>query len=283
MSEKKSSSKCDTCQVAGCGARTNTPPQKKVPQLSTRINKIIGVLSGKGGVGKSFVSSVLAVELARKGFRVGIMDADITGPSIPRIFSIHGYAYGDDKGMYPVRSERYGIKVMSVNLLLDEEETPVLWRGPIVSGVVDQFYTDTYWEELDYLIIDIPPGTGDVALSVMQDIPLDGLLIVSNPSKLVSMIVAKAINMAKKTDTKIIGLVENMSYVACPNCGEKIELYPKNNTQEMADKYDVPILARMPLDPSLSALVEEGRIEDYDASYMEEVIKRVTVSNVTDC
>ncbi|MBQ1810049.1 MAG: P-loop NTPase, partial [Erysipelotrichaceae bacterium] len=183
----------------------------------------------------------------------------------------------------PVRSERYGIKVMSVNLLLDEEETPVLWRGPIVSGVVGQFYTDTYWEELDYLIIDMPPGTGDVALSVMQDIPLDGLLIVSNPSKLVSMIVAKAINMAKKTDTKIIGLVENMSYVACPNCGEKIELYPKNNTQEMADKYNVPILARMPLDPSLSALVEEGRIEDYDASYMEEVIKRVTVSNVTDC
>jgi len=269
---------CASCGVSGCAVRENSGAmriKKKIPQVSAHIDKIIGVLSGKGGVGKSFVTATLAVELSKKGYKVGIMDADITGPSIPRLFGINEYAYGDEKGMYPCSSAKYGIKVMSVNLMLDTEDTPVLWRGPIVGGVVDQFFTETYWGDLDYLLIDMPPGTSDVALSVMQDIPVDGLVMVSTPGKLVSMVVSKAIVMAQKENIDVIGLVENMAYVKCSECGKPIKLYKEDATQALSEKYDLPILAMLPLDPELSDLSDTGLIEEFNEDYLERLVAKV--------
>ena len=266
---------CEGCDVENCSLRRNTPPEirKKQPGLSSHIRKIVGVLSGKGGVGKSFVTTTLAVELARKGFRVGIMDADITGPSVPRLLNVHDRAYGSDKEIYPCVTEKYGIKVISVNLMLESEDTPVLWRGPIVSGIVDQFFTDTLWGELDYLLIDMPPGTSDVALTVLQDIPLDGLLMVSTPSRLVSMVVSKAIVMAGKADVPVLGLVDNMAYVRCEECGHEIHLYKEDDCERIAETYGLPILARLPLDAELSSLSDEGKIEEYEGCFHEKTIE----------
>lgn len=261
---------CSSC-AQNCSENQHV---KKEPLPTTSIGKIIGVLSGKGGVGKSMVSSLLAVSLAKLGKKVGIMDADITGPSIPRIFGVTGEAYGDEGGIYPLTSSRYGIKIVSVNSMLESEDTPVLWRGPIVSGMVNQFYTDVYWEDLDYLIIDMPPGTSDVALSVLQDIPLDGLVMVTSASKLISMVVSKAIVMALKTNSHIIGLVENMASVKCPDCGRLIDIYPASDTAAIADKYQLEVLAKIPLDTNLSALADSGRIEACDEHYLDELVKK---------
>lgn len=262
---------CSNCS-ANCSDRQI---EKKTPLPTTKIKKIIGVLSGKGGVGKSMVSSLLAVELAKKGYKVGIMDADITGPSIPKMFHIEGEAMGDNNGIYPNLSNEYGIKIVSVNMMLESEDTPVLWRGPIISGMVDQFYADVYWEELDYLVIDMPPGTSDVALSVLQDIPVDGLVMVSSASKLISMVVSKAIVMAEKTNSKVIGLVENMSYIKCPNCDEEIKIYDESLTYETAKKYNLEVLGRIPLDTKLSNLADNGLIENYQENYIDGVVEAV--------
>lgn len=267
---------CDACGVEGCGSGHHSGARRihqKIPQVSSRIGKIIGILSGKGGVGKSFVTSSLAVSLARQGKKVGIMDADITGPSIPRLFHIVDFAQGDEKGMYPVLSAQYQIKIMSVNLMLDQEDVPVLWRGPIVGGVVDQFFTETYWEDLDYLLIDMPPGTSDVALSVLQDIPLHGLIMVTTPSKLVSSVVSKAIVMAQKMQVPVIGIVNNMAYIKGQHGAPDSAFYPEDDSVHLAEKYHLPLLATVPLDVDISYLADEGRIEDYNKDYLDPALQ----------
>ena len=262
---------CGSCSQ-NCGDRII---EKKKPLPSTHINKIIGVLSGKGGVGKSMVSSLLAVELAKKGYKVGIMDADITGPSIPKMFRVDSEIMGDNQGIYPNLSNEYCIKIVSVNMMLETEDTPVLWRGPVISSMVDQFYTDVYWGDLDYLVIDMPPGTSDVALSVLQDIPVDGLVMVTSASKLISMVVSKAIVMAEKTNSKIIGLVENMSYIKCPNCDEKITVFGKSNIDEIAKSFNIPVLARLPMEEATSRAVDAGDVESLYIPELEEAAKKV--------
>ena len=272
------SNNCDH-NCTGCGEDCNCrneAPAKKTPLADTKIKKIIGVLSGKGGVGKSMITALLAVELADKGYKVGIMDADITGPSIPKIFHMEEPTYGDEQGVYPNLSAKKGIKILSINMMLESEETPVLWRGPIIGGMVSQFYSEAHWSELDYLLIDMPPGTSDVALSVLQDIPVDGLLMVSNPSKLVSMIVAKTIVMAQKTNTKLLGLVENMAYVLCPDCGKAIYLRGQDDdSANLAKRYNLELLASLPLDTHLALLADEGLIEDYEGHYLAKVVENL--------
>jgi Mrp family chromosome partitioning ATPase len=241
--------------------------EKTVPDFTVktnplnRIRRTVAVLSGKGGVGKSLVASLLAVELRRRGYEVGVMDADITGPSIPKVFGA-----GDDRpqdsemGIYPVRTQT-GIRLMSINLLLERSDDPVIWRGPLIGGAVKQFWTDVVWGDLDFLILDMPPGTGDVALTVFQSIPLDGALIVTSPQNLVALIVRKAYRMAKTMNIPVLGVVENMSYVACPRCGEEIRLFGESRAQRAAEEMGAPLLASLPLDPALAALCDEGRIE----------------------
>lgn len=263
---------CANCQEANCAERKI---KKKTPLPGVEIKKIIGVLSGKGGVGKSMVSALLAIDLAKKGYKVGIMDADITGPSIPKMFSVEDSALGDEGGIFPNLSLDYGIKIISVNLLLETEDTPVLWRGPILSNMVDQFYTAVYWEKLDYLIIDMPPGTSDIAISVLQDVPVDGLVMVSSASKLVSMVVSKTVRMAEMTKAKIIGLVENMSYIKCPDCGKEIRIYDAKETEEVAAKFGLPIISRIPLDVNLSNFADNGIIEKYNEHYIDDLVKAV--------
>ena len=244
------------------------------------IKHVIGIVSGKGGVGKSMVTSTLATLMQRAGYKVGILDADITGPSIPKAFGVGAGVEGDDDGMIPPETST-GIKIMSVNLLLPDATAPVVWRGPVIAGTVKQFWNGTVWGDLDYLFVDCPPGTGDVPLTVFQSIPLDGIIIVSSPQELVSMIVEKAANMAKMMQVDVVGLVENMSYVKCPDCGKEIKIFGESHIEEIATKYAYPLLAKMPIDPSLASLVDAGRIEDMDVNYLDgaiEVLK--TVKNI---
>ena len=231
---------CSSCGQ-DCASRAQEPV---VPTADTKIKHIIGVLSGKGGVGKSMVSSLLAVELAQQGYNVGIMDADITGPSIPKMFGLHQQLYGDEAGIFPAVST-LGIKVVSINMMLENEDDAVLWRGPILGGLIKQFYTEVHWGELDYLLIDMPPGTSDIAISVIQQIPVDQFVMVTTPSKLVSMVVGKAINMAKQVNKPIVGLVENMAYVKCPDCGKKIEIYGHTDT-EIGRRHGIPVFDQIP-------------------------------------
>jgi len=232
----------------------------EAPHALSNIKKVIGVVSGKGGVGKSMVTSLLAVALKRRNLGVGILDADITGPSIPKIFGLRDKATGDENGIYPVRTKT-GIDVMSINLLLENETDPVVWRGPIIGGTVKQFWTDVIWHDEDVLFIDMPPGTGDVALTVFQTIKLDGLIIVTSPQELVSMIVEKAVNMAKLMDIPVLGLVENFSYILCPDCGKQIPLFGESHVEEVAEHFGLPILGKLPLDPRLASACDKGMIE----------------------
>ena len=234
---------------------------------------MFGVVSGKGGVGKSMVTSQLAVTLHRRGYKVGVMDADITGPSIPQAFGVHDKAVGTQTALYPCVSHS-GIEVMSINLLLEDETDPVIWRGPVISGVVQQFWTDVLWN-CDYLFVDMPPGTGDVSLSVFQSIPLDGIIIVASPQELVSMVVEKAVKMAEMMEVPIVGLVENMSYVACPDCGKKIHLFGEGKTAEAAARHHLPVLAEMPIDPALAALTDAGDIESFQGTWLEGAADRL--------
>ena len=259
---------CSTCGES-CGERTAPQSFLKEKNAAARVGKVFGVVSGKGGVGKSMVTSQLAVLMRRKGYNVGILDADVTGPSIPKAFGVHDRAMGDERGMLPVETDG-GIQLMSVNLLLDNETDPVLWRGPVIGGVVTQFWTDVVWD-VDYLFVDMPPGTGDVALSVFQSLPLDGIIIVASPQELVSMVVEKAVKMAEMMDIPIVGVVENMSYLVCPDCGKEIPLFGQGKTQAAAQAHGLKLLARMPIDPKLAELTDAGRIEDFDGDWLSPV------------
>ena len=263
---------CSTCGE-NCGERQEPQSLLKEHNPNARIGKVYGVVSGKGGVGKSMVTSQLAVTMRRRGYEVGVLDADITGPSIPKAFGIHTQALGSEEGLYPVVS-RTGIQVMSTNLLLPNETDPVIWRGPVISGVVQQFWTDVLWN-CDYLFVDMPPGTGDVSLSVFQSIPLDGILIVASPQELVSMVVQKAVKMAQMMNIPIVGLVENMSYITCPDCGKKLYPFGEGKTQQAAEEYGLPLLARMPIDPELAQLVDQGRIEDFQGNWLDAVADKL--------
>jgi Mrp family chromosome partitioning ATPase len=238
------------------------------------IKNVIGVVSGKGGVGKSFVTAMLAVLMSRKGYNTGIMDADITGPSIPKMFGISRKAKGNSLGIVPEHTHN-NIQIMSINLLLEEEDSPVIWRGPLLAGTVKQFWKDVVWGELDYLFIDLPPGTGDVPLTVFQSIPLDGIVIVTSPQELVSLIVKKAYNMAKQMDIPVLGLVENMSYVKCPDCGKEIDLFGQSKLTETAKEIGVDILGRIPIDPQISQLVDQGRFERFSCDYLAEAVEKI--------
>jgi len=258
-----------SCSSGGCGSK----PQdfiEKTHELNS-IKRVIGVVSGKGGVGKSLVTSMLAVMMSRKGYKVGILDADITGPSIPKVFGINKKVEGSELGMFPQKSHN-DISVMSVNLLLDKDDSPVIWRGPMIAGVVKQFWTDVIWGEVDYLFLDMPPGTGDVPLTVFQSIPLDGIVIVTSPQDLVSMIVKKAYNMAKEMNIPILGIVENMSYLKCPDCGTEIKLFGESKIHAIAEKLGISVLGKMPIDPSIAELCDNGEIEKVKTDYLSDAV-----------
>ena len=250
---------CSTCH-ANCSSKEKKSLIEE-PHPMSSIRKVIGVISGKGGVGKSLVTSILATKLRALGNETAVLDADITGPSIPKIFGVSGDVTGTDDGIFPLES-RAGIKVMSVNLLLQDETSPVVWRGPVIAGTVKQFWTDVIWGDVDVMFVDCPPGTGDVPLTVFQSIPLDGVIIVTSPQDLVSMIVAKAVNMAKMMNIPVLGIVENMSFIRCPDCGKEIPVFGKSKADEVAAEFGLPLLGKMPIDPSLAALCDAGRIDE---------------------
>lgn len=259
---------CSTCSSSCSSKEKNS--MKEAPHALSNVKHIIAVVSGKGGVGKSIVTSMLAVNMQRLGYKTAILDADVTGPSIPKAFGLGSgvSVEGDGNGMIPPTTTS-GIDIMSVNLLLEDETRPVVWRGPVIAGAVKQFWTDTIWHDIDYMFIDCPPGTGDVPLTVFQSIPIDGIVIVSSPQELVAMIVEKAANMAQMMDIPVYGLVENMSYVKCPDCGKEIKVFGESHIDEIAEKFGYDLLARIPMDPKLSALVDKGWIEMMDNNYLE--------------
>ncbi len=256
---------CSTCK-ANCSSKKES---LLVPcNAHSKVKKVIGIVSGKGGVGKSLVTSMLAITMNRRELMTAILDADITGPSIPKIFGVKGPVKGDDRGIAPVVS-KMGTKIMSLNLLLDEETSPVVWRGPVIAGTVKQFWTDVFWDDVDYMFVDMPPGTGDVPLTVFQSLPLDGIVIVTSPQELVSMIVAKAVNMAKLMNIPVLGIVENMSYLKCPDCGKEIKVFGDSHVDEVASEYGLNVLARVPIDPSLASLCDKGALELMECDAME--------------
>ena len=257
MAKECNNTSCDKASCEGCSSSKKQQSFLAEMNAQSNVKHVIGVVSGKGGVGKSMVTASLANMMAEKGYRVGILDADITGPSIPKMYGLHGPAQADDNGIYPPLAEN-DIKVMSINLLMPDEEAPVIWRGPVISGMVKQFWTDVIWGELDYLFVDMPPGTGDVPLTVFQSLPLDGIVIVSSPQDLVQMIVKKAYHMAKSMNVPILGIVENYSYLVCPDCGKKISVFGESHIEEVAGKMDLKVLGKMPIDPSLAELSDKG-------------------------
>lgn len=267
---------CENC-TENCSERTKESFLEKPNEMS-HIKKVIGVVSGKGGVGKSLVTSLLAVLSRRKGYKTAIMDADITGPSIPRAFGLHGHAEASEWGLFPVKTAA-GTSVMSLNLLMKNETDPVVWRGPLISGAVKQFWTDVIWGDVDYMFIDMPPGTGDVALTVFQSIPVDGIVIVASPQELVGMIVEKAVNMAKMMDVPVLALVENMSYITCPDCGKEIHVFGESHIDEIAQKHGVETVARMPIDPALAAACDAGTIESFNGTWLDGVLEKLTTEN----
>lgn len=271
MSEEKKqcdSKTCDKESCAGCShAKGNGVPKENLNALS-KITKVIGVVSGKGGVGKSMVTASLANEMAYHGYRVGIMDADITGPSIPRMYGLKGSAVADDNGIYPMVTGN-DIKVMSINLLLPQEDAPVIWRGPILANMVKQFWTDVIWGDLDYLFVDMPPGTGDVPLTVFQSLPVDGIVIVSSPQDLVKMIVKKAYNMAEMMNIPVLGIIENYSYVKCPDCGKEIKVFGESHIDEIAAELNVSVLGKMPIEASFAEYADKGEFDKVVNSYLE--------------
>ena len=260
---------CSSCS-SNCDHRA---PQHEPPHARSRIQKVIGVVSGKGGVGKSMTSAMLAVSMRRLGFKAGVLDADITGPSIPRLFGVKGPATGDGESINPVCS-RTGVEIMSINLLLDDPEAPVVWRGPVIAGAVKQFWQEVIWD-VDFLFVDMPPGTGDVPLTVFQTLPVDGIVIVSSPQELVGMIVGKAVQMAKMMNVPILGLVENMSYAVCPDCGKHINVFGDSHVDEIASKYSLPVLAKMPIDPELAKEADAGMIEVFAGDYLDNAAQTV--------
>ncbi len=264
---------CSSCSSANCGDRTAESLLAVLNPKST-VKKVIAVVSGKGGVGKSTVTSMLAVAMARQGKRVGVLDADITGPSAPTAFGVSECQGANADGLYPALS-RSGIQVMSINLLLDNPADPVVWRGPVIAGAVKQFWTDVIWEDVDYLFVDMPPGTGDVPLTVFQSLPVDGVVIVTSPQDLVSMIVTKAVKMAEMMHIPVLGFVENYSYLKCPDCGKKIQVFGKSHLDEIAAKLELPVLARLPIDPKVAEAYDNGLMETVDTQAVDGVIQAI--------
>lgn len=250
---------CSSCGE-NCSSKKPESPVVELNSLSS-VKKVIGVVSGKGGVGKSLVTSTLAVEMNRKNYKTAVLDADITGPSIPKAFNIHEKALGNDNGIYPATTKN-GIDIMSINLLLPDETSPVVWRGPVIAGAVKQFWTDVIWENVDYMFVDMPPGTGDVPLTVFQSLPVDGIVIVTSPQELVSMIVEKAVKMANMMNIPILGIVENMSYFKCPDCEKEHKIYGESHIDEIAKEYNLKVLGKLPIEPEFAKLIDEGRAED---------------------
>ncbi len=269
MSDSNCTHDCSTCS-ANCASREKQSRESmfEKPNDLSSVKHVIGVCSGKGGVGKSIVTSMLAVLMQRRGYKVGILDADVTGPSIPKAFGLTADVEGDSLGMIPP-STTTGIDIMSVNLMLDDVTRPVIWRGPVIAGTVKQFWTDTIWNNIDYLFVDCPPGTGDVPLTVFQSLPLDGIIIVSSPQDLVAMIVSKAANMADMMSVPVLGLVENMSYALCPDCGKRINVFGESHIGEIAEKFGYDLLGQIPLDQKLAALCDKGWIEMMENSYLD--------------
>ena len=259
-----------THDCSSCGSNCASKKESLIEPCNahSKIKRVIGVVSGKGGVGKSMVTAMLAVAMNRRELKTAILDADITGPSVPKMFGVKGPVNGDDNGIFPAVSKT-GIKVMSLNLLLDEETTPVVWRGPVIAGTVKQFWTDVFWDDIDWMFVDMPPGTGDVPLTVFQSIPLDGIVIVTSPQELVSMIVSKAVRMAQLMNIPVLGIVVNMSYLKCPDCGKEIKVFGNSHLDEVASEYNLDILARIPIDPSLASLCDRGAIELMEGDYAE--------------
>lgn len=263
---------CSTCGES-CSERSAESFRKALHEGSS-VKKVIGVVSGKGGVGKSLVTSLLASEMQRRGYNAAVLDADITGPSIPKAFGITEHARGTEEYLLPVTTHT-GLQVMSINLILENETEPVVWRGPVIAGVVTQFWTDVLWTDVDYMFVDMPPGTGDVPLTVFQSLPLDGIIIVSTPQDLVAMIVEKAANMAQMMQIPVLGLVENMSYAVCPDCGRKIDVFGESHIEEISEKFGYPLLGRIPLDRKLSALCDRGMIELMENDYLDEAADKL--------
>ena len=262
---------CSTCGE-NCSSRTqdkNSFLEKLNPESS--VKKVIGVVSGKGGVGKSLVTSLLAVKMNSLGFHTAILDADITGPSIPKMFGAHGQLVGDEKGMYPYETKE-GIKIVSINLLMEDEEAPVVWRGPVIAGAVKQFWNEAVWGDVDYLFVDMPPGTGDVPLTVFQSLPVDGIVIVTSPQELVQMIVKKAFHMANMMHIPVLGLVENFSYLKCPDCGKKIALFGESNIDEVAAKEGTRVLGKLPLDPAYAKAADAGAFYEMENPYLDAAV-----------
>ncbi len=256
---------CSSCSQ-NCSSRQPADLHEAANPNSS-VKKVIGVVSGKGGVGKSMTSALLAIAMRRRGYAAGILDADITGPSIPKLLGIHGRAMADEAGCWPIKSQT-GIDVMSINLLMDNESDPVVWRGPVIAGAVKQFWTDVVWKDVDFLFVDMPPGTGDVPLTVFQSLPIDGIVVVTSPQELVGMIVGKAVNMAKLMNVPMLGVVENMSYVVCPDCGRHINVFGDSHVEQYAAQYCLPVLAKMPIDPQLAQLADAGMLETYGADVL---------------
>lgn len=278
MEENRECSSAGSCTKESCEGCSQNGEAKQSFAVDmnpySSIKKVIGVISGKGGVGKSFVTASFAAQMRKKGFQVGILDADITGPSIPKMFGVHGPATGNDLGMYPIEAAD-GTKIMSINLLMEDEEAPVVWRGPVIAGTVKQFWSDVVWGDLDYLFVDMPPGTGDVPLTVFQSLPVDGIVIVTSPQELVQMIVKKAYNMAGMMNIPVLGVVENYSYFKCPDCGKEISLFGESHIDETAAELGIEVLGKLPLDPAYAQKADEGSFYEMENPYLDKGIQKL--------
>ena len=262
------------CSTCGENCASRVEDFRKSLHEGSSVKKVIAVVSGKGGVGKSLVTSLMASEMQRRGYNAAVLDADITGPSIPKSFGVTEHARGTEEYLLPVTTHT-GLQLMSINLILENETEPVVWRGPVIAGAVTQFWTDVLWTDVDYMFVDMPPGTGDVALNVFQSLPVDGVIIVTSPQELVSMVVEKAVKMAQMMSIPVLGLVENISYLPCPDCGKKIYLFGEGKTEEAAARYGLPLLAKMPLDPTLAELVDAGEIEAFQGHWLDGVAEKI--------
>ena len=262
---------CSSCGES-CGERTAPQDLQAAANPHANVKKVIAVMSGKGGVGKSLVTASLAAAVQKSGRQAAVLDADITGPSIPKAFGVHDRAMGDDDGIYPAVTST-GLKLMSLNLLVENESDPVVWRGALIAGTVKQFWTDVQWGDVDYMFVDMPPGTGDVPLTVFQSLPVDGIIVVTSPQELVSMIVEKAVKMAEMMDLPILGLIENYSYFKCPDCGKEHKIFGESHLEEIAKAHSLSVLARLPIDPALARACDEGRVEQLERNYLEDVAR----------
>ena len=270
---------CSTCG-ANCSSR-EAEPMLKPANPKSRVKKVIGVVSGKGGVGKSLVSSLLAVSAQRAGFKSAVMDADITGPSIPKAFGVHDKALGQDDGVFPAETKK-GTKIISINMFLEDESDPVVWRGPVIAGMVTQFWTEVMWGDVDFMFVDMPPGTGDVPLTVFQSLPVDGVVVVTSPQELVGQIVEKCVRMAEMMNVPVLGLVENMSYFVCPDCGEKHEIFGASRAAEAAQAHGIDTVCRIPMDSRLAANMDAGEIEEFEGDWLQPLVGKLAGLLKTD-